>query len=428
MLILRGLLVAAGVLAFAGAALRTLRDGYRRRRSLDPPEPGRLRSATILALLGTALVLGGAAVVVVPGGHAGVRYSQISGVRPGTLYPGIHVVNPLFESVTLYDVRDRLMSAGDAKNKTQPLKAQSREGLVIGLVLGIRYRLDAARLDYIQAALPADIDGELVQPAVATTFREVLPQYLVRDIFAARREEIRQKAADMITKRLAGDGILVKEVSLRDIVLPPEYARGLEALLLKEQANDQLDTELQIKQKQVRQAELEAEADKVREVKAAEAQAQVHVLQAKAEADAMQHTLPLKEKQIQQARLEADARKETTLKDAQAQADASVIKGKGEAERDRLMADVEANRIRVTGAADSERMRLEAEVLKDNPLLIQKIVAERLSDKMQIMMVPMDGHNFFANDIFRSMPFGGGAAPAERTPAPSGAVKSASRR
>ena len=41
-------------------------------------------------------------------------------------------------------------------------------------------------------------------------------------------------------------------------------------------------------------------------------------------------------------------------------------------------------------------------MLKENPLLIQKIMAERLSDKMQIMMVPMDGRNFFANEVFRS--------------------------
>jgi hypothetical protein len=47
-------------------------------------------------------------------------------------------------------------------------------------------------------------------------------------------------------------------------------------------------------------------------------------------------------------------------------------------------------------------MKLESDVLKENPLLIQKIVAERLSDKMQIMMVPMDGRNFFANEVFRS--------------------------
>jgi hypothetical protein len=35
-------------------------------------------------------------------------------------------------------------------------------------------------------------------------------------------------------------------------------------------------------------------------------------------------------------------------------------------------------------------------------MLIQKIVAERLSDKLQIMMVPIDGKNFFANDVMRS--------------------------
>jgi len=56
----------------------------------------------------------------------------------------------------------------------------------------------------------------------------------------------------------------------------------------------------------------------------------------------------------------------------------------------------------VTAAADAERMKFEASVLKQNPMLIQKIIAERLSDKLQIMMVPMDGKNFFANDVMRS--------------------------
>ena len=47
-------------------------------------------------------------------------------------------------------------------------------------------------------------------------------------------------------------------------------------------------------------------------------------------------------------------------------------------------------------------MKFEAAVLKSNPMLIQKIIAERLSDKLQIMMVPMDGRNFFASDVMRS--------------------------
>ena len=68
-----------------------------------------------------------------------------------------------------------------------------------------------------------------------------------------------------------------------------------------------------------------------------------------------------------------------------------------------MLAEAEADRIRVTAAADTERMRNEGVVLKRNPLLINKIIAERLSDKLQIMMVPSDGKFFFANDVLKSM-------------------------
>jgi len=235
-------------------------------------------------------------------------------------------------------------------------------------------------------------------------FRQIVPNYLVRDVFAARREEIRKMAAEAITQKLAADGLLVKEVILRDIQLPPEYAKGLEGLLLKEQESDRMTVEVDIKQKMVRTAELEAEAEKARRVKQAEGEAQVVVLSAKAQADAMQHTLPLKQKQIEQTRLEAEARKESTVKNAEALAQAKVIDSRAELEKRKLMADAEANRIRVTSAADSERMKTEAAALKLSPLLIQKIIAERLSDKVQVMMVPSDGKFFFANDVLKSAP------------------------
>jgi regulator of protease activity HflC (stomatin/prohibitin superfamily) len=107
---------------------------------------------------------------------------------------------------------------------------------------------------------------------------------MVRDVFSAKREEVRQRAAGLITKKLAADGIVVKEVMLRDVQLPPEYAKGLEALLLKEQENDRMGVETELKGKRVRIAELEAEAAKVQQVKRAEGDARVHVLQAKGRA------------------------------------------------------------------------------------------------------------------------------------------------
>src|SRR5881628_1966146 len=370
-----------------------------------PFRPVRWQRALLLAGLAVVPLLISQSVVVIPDGAAGVRISQVSGARPGTLYAGVHVVTPLVDSVAIYDTREQVYSTLASENPKQRgdlLTVQAREGLNIGLAVSVRYRLDPKRLDSIHTNLPQPVGEQVVAPVVATIYRQLAPNYITREIFATKREELRTKAAEAITSRLASDGIIVREVLLRDLQLPVEYAKGLEGLLLKEQENERLGTEQEIKGKQVKIAELEAEAQKARDVKQAEAQAQVRVLQAKAEADAMQYTLPLKQKQIEQTKLEAQARKESTLQNAEAAAQAKIIDSKAEVERQKNLSDAEANRIRVTAAADATRMRYEASVLKSNPMLIQKIIAERLSDKLQIMMVPIDGRNFFANDVMRS--------------------------
>ena len=417
------MLIAAGILAYDAFV------AVERRRALTvggaeatpQSSPFHWRISLALVLLAWAPLLIALSIVVVASGMAGVRVSQSRGTLAGTLYPGVHFVTPLVEELALFDTRDQLFTTGASEDslktptpaKLQPLNVQSKEGLALGLAITVRYRLDPARLDYIQSNLPQPVEKEIVPSVVASAWRELVPNYTVREVFAAKREEVRRRASEMIARKLAVDGIVVKEVMLRDIQLPPEYAKGLETLLLKEQENDRMGVETDIQQKQVRISELEAEAAKVREVKQAEGQAQVRVLQAKAEADAMKYTLPLKQKQIEQTRLESEARKEATIKNAEAAAQAKVIDSKAELERRNLLTDAEANRIRVTAAADAERMKSEAAVLKQNPLLINKIVAERLSDKLQIMMVPADGKFFFANDVLRSMSMANHSSQAE---------------
>lgn len=410
------ILIAASILGYD----LYLEMNYRRALAVAGPAPLRAvphlrwRTSLALAMLAWAPILLALSIVVVPSGMAGVRLSQTRGTLAGTLYPGAHWVTPLVERVALFDTRDQLFTTGAPEDVTtklpsasgakfEPLRVRAKEGLTVGLAITVRYRLDPKRLDFIQNNLPQPVEKEIVPAVVASVWRDLVPNYTVRDVFAARREEVSQRAAARITQKLAADGIVVKEVMLRDIQLPAEYAKGLEELLLKEQEADRMSVETEIQQKQVRISELAAEAQKVQQVKQAEGQAQVHVLEAKGEADAMQYTLPLKQKQIEQSRLEAEARKEATVKNAEAMAAAKVIDSKAEGERRKLLADAEANRIRVTAVADAERMKSEAAILKSNPLLINKIVAERLSDKLQIMMVPADGKFFFANDVLRSM-------------------------
>ncbi len=432
MLFVKYLLLGLGIAMFVIAAAMLAYDAYlfiaSRRRLLQPdeevtlePEPAvRWRIPVALVMLAWAPLLISAAIVVVPAGMAGVRVSQTRGTLAGTLYPGVHFVTPMIEHVELFNTRDQLFTTGitedslakdsvakdalgKAVSKGEPLHVQAKEGLTLGLAITVRYQVDPKRLDYVEANLPQPLEKEIVPPVVATTWRELVPGYSVREVFSAKREEVRQRASDLIRKRLAVDGIVVKEVMLRDIELPQEYAKGLESLLLKEQENDRMGVETEIHVKQVKIAEADADANKVQEVKQAEGQAAVRVLQAKAESDAMQYTLPLKQKQIEQSKLEAEARKEATVKNAEAAGEAKLIDSKAEMERRKLLAQAEAERIRLTAAADAERMTSESAILKQNPLLINKIVAERLSDKLQIMMVPADGKFFFTNDVLRGM-------------------------
>lgn len=423
MLTLKWMLMLAGVLMLAAAVgipgyklwlriqwMRRKKGGEEGSTGIEPqPDPIAWQTPVALAVLACLPLLLAESIVVVPSGMGGVRISQVRGTLPGTLYPGVHFVTPLVDQVELFDLRDHLFTAGvmaagsKAEMQKASLEVQSREGLNIGLGVTVRYRLDPNKLATVQAHLPQPPDKEIVPPVVASAWRQLSPAFTVREIFSTKRDEIRGKAAAIIAKKLSEDGIVVEEVMLSDIQFPPEYAKGMENLLLKEQQDDQLDVETQIQQKQVRIAELQAEAEAAQRVKEAEGNAKSKVVEAKGEADAMQYTLPLKQKQIEQSKLEAEARKEATIQNAEADAQAKVIDSKAELERRNLLAEAEASRIKLVAAANAERMASEATLLNKSPLLINKIIAERLSDKIQVVMVPSDGKFFFASDVFKNM-------------------------
>lgn len=416
MLLIKYLLMIGGFGLLAAAVSVVLWDFYlnfrRRRRPvtgilgedrIEEVFPARVRwnAATKLVLAATPVLLVAFAIVVVPTGLAGVEVNQLTGGASDVLYPGVHLVLPGIETVQTFNTRDQMYVSTTDDTKKNVLKVQTREGLTAGLAVAVRYRLEARRLPYIYSNLPQPVEREMVDPVVGSEFRELSPRYLVREMFSTKRAQLQQEAATRIANKLAKDGIWVKEVVVRDIQLPPDYARGLEGLLVKEQENEAMNIDLDMKQKMVRTAELEADAQKVREIKGAEARAAIVVLEAKAQEEAMQHTLPLKQKQIEQSRLEAQARKEATVMNADAMAQAKLLDSKAELEKRKLMNQAEEDRIRRVASADAERLRLESDLVKQNPLLIQKIIAEKLSDKVQIMMVPSDGKFFFANDVLK---------------------------
>jgi regulator of protease activity HflC (stomatin/prohibitin superfamily) len=162
----------------------------------------------------------------------------------------------------------------------------------------------------------------------------------------------------------------------------------MERLLTEELNADKMRFTLELKDKQVKEAQLVAEAEKVKREKEAEATGNQEIIAAKARAEAMKHILPFKEREIEQRRLEAEASKVARLRTAEAEADARRIEAGGEADSRRRLADAEAYRLEVTGKATSEQMAREGAVVSQNPLLIQKSMADKLSDNIQVIIAP----------------------------------------
>ena len=75
-----------------------------------PLRPVRWRLALQLTAAGALTLLITESFVVIPDGAAGVRVSEIWGARPGTLYPGIHLVTPVVDSIAIYDTSDQVYS------------------------------------------------------------------------------------------------------------------------------------------------------------------------------------------------------------------------------------------------------------------------------------------------------------------------------
>jgi regulator of protease activity HflC (stomatin/prohibitin superfamily) len=306
---------------------------------------------------------------------------QVTAFREGTL-----LVVPGLQEVRRLPSRDQIFRPQDSSKAGGAAPFQSVEGLSIGVDLTVRYAIDPARIASIARTLPDDIAGDIIEPEVSGIVYPLLASYTVKDIFTTRRADIQKAIEEQLRSKLFADGILLRSVQMGEVDLPHDYRTGMEKLLAEELESEKMRFTLELKDKQVKQRELEGEAEKVGRQKAAEAAAEEQVIAAKAQEEAMKHVLPFKQKQIEQRRLEAEAEKVARVRSAEGAAEARRIEASGEADSRQKLADAEVYRLEKINKTNSEQMEREGALISANPLLIQKTMADKLSDKVQVII------------------------------------------
>jgi regulator of protease activity HflC (stomatin/prohibitin superfamily) len=297
------------------------------------------------------------------------------------LIPGIH-------QVRRYPARDQVYRLTEGARATGPAPFQSNEGLSIGVDLTVRWAIDRGRIAQMSKEYPDDLSDGLVRPAVQGVVYPLLARHSVREIFSSQREQLQQEIAIELKPKLAALGLVLRGVDMGHVDLPAEYRAQMEKLLAEELETEKIRYTLQLKEAQVTETQLTAEADKVRRQKAAAAAGAEQVIAARAQEETMKHILPFKQKQIEQRQLEAEAEKLARIRTAEGAAEARRIEAKGEADSRQKLADAEAYRLETVGKSNAGQMEREGALIARYPLLIQKTLADKLSDKVQVIIAP----------------------------------------
>jgi len=193
--------------------------------------------AAILVLIILAL----SSVYTVPAGYVGVitRFNAVIGVAG----PGLGFKIPFIDQVVD-------MSVQTQKDEVDA-SAMSENLQVVTSKIAINYHLDGSKASSVYQNIGTNYAEVIVAPAVQNTFKAVTAQYTAEQLIT-NREEVRAKAEEELTARLAPYNILVENFNIVNFDFSDEYQAAIEAKQVAEQ-------QVQTSQQKLAQAKIDAE-------------------------------------------------------------------------------------------------------------------------------------------------------------------------
>lgn len=263
-----------------------------------------------LALAGLVVALLSTSFVVIPAGNVGVVFNALTGIQSRALGEGAHIVFPIIQQVTLYDGRQKEITLSQATNDV--VSARSSEGLEIDVDVTILYQIDRDRAPALHRDIGPNYREIRIRPEVRAQVRDGIAEFRAADLISTQRADLQRRIERSLVSNLEGDSIRVRSVLLRDVRIPTSITTAIE----EKQAAEQ---QIEVEENRRRQSEISA----------------------------------------QRAVIEAEG-----------QRDAAVARAEGEA----------------------AALRLRGEVIRENPEIIQLEVAQRLAPSLQTIMLPTEGN------------------------------------
>jgi len=209
----------------------------------------RIGALLVLLFIGFVVLMAGGPFRTVPAGHVGVKdfFGQVSA---SVLSPGINVVVPLTGVVRMSVQTQEIKEVAEVP---------SQEGLIVTLEASLLFQLDPGKAVDIYRTVGSEYTGTIVEPQFRSALREVTATYDAKALYSSQRDKIASEIMELFRKLVADRGIIVQQVLLRRIGLPPTLANAIQEKLKREQEAEQMKFVLQKEQQEAERKRIEAQ-------------------------------------------------------------------------------------------------------------------------------------------------------------------------
>ncbi|MEM6447542.1 MAG: prohibitin family protein [Cyanobacteria bacterium J06642_2] len=222
----------------------------------------------IAALLLVLLIVPRCLLVVQPGYEA-VIFNRLTGTELTPRREGIHILIPVLQFPTLYDVRTQTYSMVSQSEERSvrvgdSLTALTADGQRVELDITVRYRLAPPSVAQLHQDVGPDYLNKIIRPGSQAVVRNVIARYSAIGVYSEQRAEIQDQIQAELAELMEVEGLILQSLLLRNVEFSKEFQSAIEAKQIAEQEKQRevyrVEQAKLIKQRTIVEAEGAAEA------------------------------------------------------------------------------------------------------------------------------------------------------------------------
>lgn len=201
-LIISVLLLAATIATFV-CGMKKVKDGM---------EEFKVNKKCFLSIIPLGLLVFVQSICVIPSNTVGVKYSALNGTSKNTLKEGVHFVTPFVDKI--YKIDTTVQERTD-----ESVSVQTKDAQWAKMQVNVKYEVSKSNAFKVYKqyktmdALKENIIGNYAQNAM----NEVCSNYNIIDLLGDQRNEIINKASEILRENLEKEGVTLKMLTIKDL-------------------------------------------------------------------------------------------------------------------------------------------------------------------------------------------------------------------